>query len=511
MTTSGFVGTGPVERAVYHRMLIGGEEVEAASGERFERLSPAHDVVVSTYPRAGDEDVERAVRAAAKAFSSGPWPRMAGRKRAQLLYAVGEMIRTEAGELARWETLESGKPVTQALQEVEAAADLWSYAATLARHAYGDAHNTLGEDVMAIVLREAVGVVTMITPWNFPLLIVSQKLPFALAAGCTTILKPSEFTPATTLRLAQLARSAGFPDGVVNVLTGAGDVGASLVSHPGVDMVSFTGSTAVGRSIARTAGERLRRAELELGGKNPQIVCADADIDTALEAVVFGVCFNAGQCCNSGSRVLVQREIAEEFTAKVVERSRLVPIGDPLDPTTKVGAITHEKQLQTIERYVAEGQASGARLLLGGARLATMTGRFYQPTVFADVRPEMSIAREEIFGPVLSVLTFGALEEAIELANSTMYGLSAGIWSREVSTVLRAARGIRAGTIWVNRWMEGYPELPFGGFADSGLGRELGRQSLEEFTETKTVQFQIGPRRPWTVPAVGSAQSERDG
>jgi betaine-aldehyde dehydrogenase len=478
-------------------MVIGGADVEAASGERFERLSPAHDVLVGTYPKAGEEDVDRAVLAARRAFDLGPWPHLAGKERARLLSSAAELVRREAGELARTEVLESGKPISQARDEVEAAAELWDYAATLARHAYGDAHNALGEDVLAVVLREAVGVVAVITPWNFPLLIVSQKLPFALAAGCTAVVKPSDFTPGSTVRLAQLLRSAGFPDGVVNVVTGAGEVGAAMVAHPGVDMVSFTGSTAVGRQIGRAAGERLRKAELELGGKNPQIVCDDADFEAALDAVVFGVYFNSGQCCNSGSRVLAQRGIAEQLTQAVVERSRVVPVGDPLDPATKVGAITHEKQLHTIERYVAEGRSAGARLLLGGARLPTNVGRFYEPTVFANVTPTMSIAREEIFGPVLSVLTFSGIDEAIELANETMYGLSAGIWTRDLSTAIRAARGIRAGTIWVNRWMEGYPELPFGGFANSGLGRELGRQALDEFTETKTVQFQVGPRTSW--------------
>jgi betaine-aldehyde dehydrogenase len=483
----------PAERS----MVIGGTDVGSVSGERFQRLSPAHDVLVSTYPKAGQADVDRAVEAARGAFDSGPWPRLAGKERARLLSAAADLVRANAEELARTEVLESGKPISQARDEVEASADLWEYAATLARHSYGDAHNALGEDVLAVVLREPVGVVAMITPWNFPLLIISQKLPFALAAGCTAVVKPSDFTPGTTVRLAQLLCTAGFPGGVVNVVTGAGEVGAAMVAHPGVDMVSFTGSTAVGREIGRTAGERLRKVELELGGKNPQIVCDDADLEAALDAVVFGVYFNSGQCCNSASRVLVQRGVAEELKRAIVERSRAVQVGDPLDPATKVGAITHEKQLQTIERYVCEARAAGARLLLGGGRLQTSTGRFYQPTVFDKVTPEMPIAREEIFGPVLSVLTFDTIEEAIQLANSTMYGLSAGIWTADMTTAVRAARGIRAGTIWVNRWMEGYPELPFGGFADSGLGRELGRQALDEFTAAKTVQFQVGPRTSW--------------
>jgi betaine-aldehyde dehydrogenase len=486
----------PVDRL----MVIDGKDVEALAGDRFERTSPAHDVVVGTYPNATAEDADHAVLAARRAFDEGPWPHMSGAERARVLLRVAELIRRDADQLARTEVLESGKPISQAHDEVAATAELWAYAATLARHAYGDAHNMLGDDVLAVVLHEPVGVVAMITPWNFPLLIVGQKLPFALAVGCTAVVKPSELTSGTTVHLARLLVEAGLPNGVVNVLTSSGGVGPPLTRHHGIDMISFTGSTQVGRLVARTAGEQLKKVELELGGKNPQIVCADADLDAALDAVVFGVYFNAGECCNSGSRVLVERGIAEEFQAAVVDRSRQVPVGDPLEPATKVGAITSQEQLETIERYVGEGREAGARLLLGGERLPTPAGRFYHPTVFADVAPDMSIASEEIFGPVLSMLTFDTLDEAIRIANSTMYGLSAGIWTRNIDTALRSARQIRAGTIWVNRWMDGYPELPFGGFGASGLGRELGRQAIAAFTETKTVQLQVGPRTSRWLP-----------
>ena len=481
-------------------MVIDGKDVAAAAGEWFERDSPAHDVGVGRYPHARAEDVDRAVRAARRAFDEGPWPRLPGADRARLLHKVAELIRRDAEQLARTEVLESGKPITQARDEIEGSAGLWDYAATLARHSYGDAHNQLGPDVLALVVHEPVGVVAVITPWNFPLLIASQKLPFALAVGCTAVVKPSELTPGTTVHLTQLLLEAGIPAGVVNTVTGAGEAGAALTAHPGVDLVSFTGSTEVGRLVARTAGEQLKRVELELGGKNPQIVLPDADLDAALDAIVFGVCFNAGECCNSGSRVLVHRDIAEELQAAVIERSRRVPVGDPLDETTKVGAIVNQEQLDTIERYVGEGNDAGARLLLGGERLAMPTGRYYRPTVFSGVTSEMSIAREEIFGPVLSLLTFDDLDQAIRIANSTMYGLSAGIWTRDIDAALLAARGIRAGTVWVNRWMDGYPELPFGGYGASGLGRELGRQAISAFCETKTVQLQVGPRTARWLP-----------
>jgi betaine-aldehyde dehydrogenase len=351
--------------------------------------------------------------------------------------------------------------------------------------------------VLGLVLNEPVGVVAMITPWNFPLLIVSQKLPFALAVGCTAAIKPSNLTSGTTVQLARLLREAGLPDGVVNVVTGSGGVGSALVSHPGVDMVSFTGSTEVGRIIAREAGALLKRTELELGGKNPQIICADADLDVAIDGAVYGALFNQGECCNAGSRLLVEAGVADEVVARIAERSQALRVGDPLDPETRVGAIASQEQLDTIERMVAAGKAGGARLVTGGERLPTSAGRFYAPTVFADVAPGMAIASEEIFGPVVSVLPFETLDEAIAIANSTPFGLSAGIWTRDVDKAIRASRALRAGTIWVNSWLEGYPELPFGGFGASGIGRELGRQAIHAFTETKTVQLHSGWSSPW--------------
>ncbi|MGN6243323.1 MAG: aldehyde dehydrogenase family protein, partial [Motilibacteraceae bacterium] len=341
-------------------------------------------------------------------------------------------------------------------------------------------------------------VVGMITPWNFPLLIVSQKLPFALAVGCTAVVKPAELTSGTTVRLAELCREAGLPDGVVNVVTGAGrDVGGRLAEHPDVDMITFTGSTAVGKQIMATAASTLKKVELELGGKNPQVVMPDADLDRAVDAVVFGVYFNQGECCNSGSRLLVQRDIADDFVARVVERAAQVRVGDPLEESTLVGAIASPAQLRTIETLVDAGREQGAELLLGGDRLGAPTGRFYQPTVFDHVTPEMDIAQEEIFGPVLSTLRFTDLDDALRIANATVYGLSAGIWTRDVDTALAFARGAKAGTVWVNCWMDGFPELSFGGYKQSGIGRELGRAAIDEFTELKTITMRTGPRASW--------------
>lgn len=478
------------------RMWIGGRQAEALSGARFETASPAHDTAVASYPEAAGTDVDAAVAAAREAFDRGPWPRMSGRRRARLLNEVADAIRSEAAGLARTETLESGKPIAQARQEMKAAADLWNYAATLARHVSGDAYNTLGTDKLAFVLREPAGVVGMITPWNFPLLIISQKLPFALAAGCTAVVKPSELTPGTTLRLSAMCHEAGLPEGVLNVVTGFGQpAGSRLAEHPAVDVLSFTGSTRVGRRIASVAGTGLKKVSLELGGKNPHLVFADADLEAALDAVVFGVYFNMGECCNSGSRLLVQRSIAEDFTQRVIERAASVPVGDPLLEETKVGAIINQGQLDKILSYIDSGRQEGASLRLGGHRLTTACGRYVAPTVFDGVSKDMSIARDEIFGPVLSVLTFDSAEEAIAMSNDTLYGLSAGVWTSSVETAFQVSRGIRAGTIWINCFMDGYPELPFGGYRESGLGRELGRFGADEFTELKTVQLHLGSSR----------------
>ena len=487
-----------------YQNLIDGRWVDAADGRTSERMSPAHDVVVGRYPAGGAEDLDRAVAAARKAFDDGPWPRVPGAERARVLIRVAEAIRADADDLAFVEALESGKPISQAFDEIKSSADLWEYAASLCRHTYGDTYNTLGPSMFGLVLREPVGVVGMITPWNFPLLIISQKLPFALAVGCTAVVKPADLTPGTTIRLARIAQDAGLPEGVLNVVTGPGRVvGNRLAEHPDVDMISFTGSTDVGRRVIDASKGNLKKVELELGGKNPQLVFADADLDAALDAVVYGVYFNMGECCNSGSRLLVQRSIADDFVARVVDRARTVPVGDPLDPLTKVGAIASEEQFDKIMDLVGVGQSEGADLLLGGDRLATDQGRFIKPTVFSGVEPTMRIAREEIFGPVLSVLTFDTPDEAARIANSTQFGLSAGVWTRDLDTAIGMSRAIRAGTIWVNTFLEGYPELPFGGYKESGIGREFGRFSIDAFTELKSVQMHLGPRTSWwmTPPA----------
>ena len=482
------------------RLLIDGQWVDALDGATIDRASPAHGHRVSVHALGGVADADRAVLAARRAFDSGPWQRLKGAERAALLRRVADAIVARVDELAMMETLENGKPLDQAKAEITGAADLWHYAATLARTLHGDTYNTLGDDTLGLVLRDPIGVVSIVTPWNFPFLIVSQKLPFALAAGCTAVVKPSEFTSATTLMLGQILLDAGLPPGVVNIVVGLGPtVGERLVTHPEVDMLSFTGSTGVGKHAVAASAATLKKVSLELGGKNPQIVFADADLDAALDAAVYGATFNAGQCCNAGSRLLLQESIAGEFTRALAQRMREVRVGDPLDAGVQVGAITTPRQYESILGHLAAARDVGASLVAGGRPVAR-SGQFIEPTVVAGVTPDMPIARDEVFGPVVSVLTFASLDDAVRLANSTAYGLSAAVWSRDTSTAVSAARGIRAGTVWLNTFLEGQPELPFGGYRLSGIGRELGRHAVDDYTETKTLYLHIGRRTSWWLP-----------
>ena len=477
---------------------IGGAWVDSADGATSVRFSPAHGVPVSVAAKGGQIEAEAGIAAARAAFDIGAWSRTSGKDRAILLLRVADLIDRDRAAIALQEVLESGKPITQAMAEIEGAADIWRYAAALARTLHGDSHNSLGPDMLGLVLKEPIGVVSLITPWNFPFLIISQKLPFALAAGCTAVVKPSELTPGTTVMLGKLLAEAGLPDGVVNIVLGYGEpVGAVLSSDPRVDMVSFTGSTAVGKRISAAASATLKKVSLELCGKNPQVIFPDADLDQAADAIAFGVYFNAGECCNAGSRIIVHESVAAALVEKITVLSRRVPFGDPLDPRTQVGAIISPEHLAKIDAYVRGAVAAGARLALGGAALDVggLSAQFYQPTIVTDVRPEMEIAREEVFGPVLSVLTFRTADEAIQLANDAAYGLSAGVWSSDLSTCLDFMRRVRAGTVWTNTWMDGFAELPFGGFKQSGQGREFGRYGLEEFLEVKTVQMRIGQTR----------------
>ncbi|NLS00507.1 aldehyde dehydrogenase family protein [Rhizobium sp. P38BS-XIX] len=482
------------------KMLIDGKW-EAGTSHSIERVAPSHGVLVSRYPAGTKADAERAIAAARKAFDNGAWPRMTASERANVLLKAADLIAARAEELAYLDAIEAGKPISQVRGEIAGSVDIWRYAASLARNLHGESYNTLGDGTLGVVLREAIGVVSIITPWNFPFLIVGQKLPFALAAGCTTVVKPSELTSGSTLVLGEILQEAGVPNGVVNIVTGTGaEVGAIMTSHPHVDMVSFTGSTGVGKLTMTNAAQTLKKVSLELGGKNPQIVFPDADLDAFIDAAVFGAYFNAGECCNAGSRLILHKDIASDVVRRVAELAKHVKVGDPLDPTTQVGAIITPQHLEKIGGYLAGARDSGARIAHGGETLDFGMGQFMAPTILEAVTPGMAVAREEVFGPVLSVLTFETTAEAIEIANSIDYGLSAGVWSRDFDTCLTIGRKVRAGTVWMNTFMDGTPELPFGGYKQSGLGRELGRHAVEDYTETKTLNMHVGGRTNWWMP-----------
>lgn len=483
------------------RHFIDGVAQDSADGRTSVRVSPSHGVVVSQAALGSAQEAEAEISAARAAFDDGRWSRLSGKARAAILLKVADLIEADVERLALIETLESGKPIAQSRGECGGAADLWRYAAALARTSHGDSHNTLGADMLAVVLKEPIGVVSIITPWNFPFWILSQKLPFALAAGCTCVVKPSEMTPSTTAMLAGMLTEAGLPAGVCNIVLGPGSpVGSLMTTHPDVDMVTFTGSTAVGKLITKSAGETLKKVALELGGKNPQVIFPNCDLEGAADAVTFGIYFNVGQCCNSSSRIIVHEDVADAFVARVVEMSRKVAFGNPLHADTQVGAIVTPEHQARIDGYVRAAVAAGAEVCLGGAALAVpgLGTQFYQPTVLRGVTPDMAIAREEVFGPVLAVMTFSTLDEAIALTNDATYGLSAGIWCDDVHTCLEFGRRAQAGTVWTNTWMDGFPEVTFGGVKQSGQGREIGAYGFDEFLEVKSLVMRIGrTRAPW--------------
>lgn len=484
----------PASPRKFHSWIDGAWHDGAGSG--IESRDPANGAVVALLSEAGASDVDRACRSAQEAFDAG-WATTSGEVRAAVLLRAAAGIRANAEELAWYEMAESGKPHRQARAEIERSAMLWDYAATQARALTGDSFAGLGADYLAMTLRMPIGAVAIVTPWNFPFLIISQKLPFALAAGCTAVVKPSELTSVTTLLLGPILREAGLPNGVVNILIGSGRVtGEAMINHPSTRMISFTGSTAVGKHAMRVGAESLKKVSLELGGKNAHIVMADADLDAALDAALHGAFLNAGQSCNQGGRLLLQNSIAEAFTQRFVEAARRIPFGDTRRDDVLMGPIINDAQFRKILAYIETGKTEGARLILGGKGWEENGGRFIEPTVFTEVCGHMRIAKEEIFGPVCTIETFDTLDEALAIANGTDYGLSAGIWTGDVSAALQAARRLEAGTVWVNTYLDGPAELPFGGIGASGIGREVGRIGCEEFMDIKTVQLRSGGYQP---------------
>ncbi|MBI2220917.1 MAG: betaine-aldehyde dehydrogenase [Acidobacteria bacterium] len=471
------------------KLLINGQWVDASGGKTVPVINPATEEVIAEVASATREDVDAAVRAA-RAALDGPWAKMPARERGRLLWKLGERLMERVDDVARLETLHNGKPITESRHvEIPAAAECLQYYAGWADKVHGETIPVKG-NYFTYTLREPVGVVAAIVPWNFPLLLASWKVGPALACGNTLILKPASQTPLTAIALGEIAQEVGFPPGVLNVITGPGSsVGQAIVEHPGIDKIAFTGDTSTGKGIMRSAADTLKHITLELGGKSPNIVLPDADLEAAIRGATVGIFYGKGEVCAAGSRLLVARSIKDEFMEKLAARTRKMTPGDPLDPKTKLGAIASKTQMERVLGYIETAKREGATLVAGGGRadIGTGKGYFLQPTVFDGVTPEMTIAREEIFGPVLATIEFADLDEAIAKANDTQYGLAAAVWTRDIKKAHHVAGKLKAGTVWVNTYNVYDTAAPFGGYKQSGFGREMSVHALEHYTQVKSV------------------------
>ncbi|MCA9433414.1 MAG: aldehyde dehydrogenase family protein [Candidatus Omnitrophica bacterium] len=472
------------------KLLINGEFVDAASGKTFETPNPSTGETLAHVAEADKEDVDRAVAAARAAFDDGPWSKMSARERGRLIRKLTDLIRENAKELATLDTLDNGKPIFETSNvDLPLVIDCMDYYSGWADKIEGDTIPVSG-DFLNYTLKEPVGVCGQIIPWNFPMLMAAWKLGPALATGCTVVLKPAEQTPLSALRLGELICEAGFPPGVVNILPGYGETARhAIAAHMDVDKVAFTGSTEVGRLVMETAAKsNLKKVTLELGGKAPNIVLPDANIEDAVKGAVTGIFFNQGEVCCAGSRLFVDDSVHDEFIDKLKNFAETIPQGDPMDENTRIGAQVSQEQLDRILNYIDSGKSEGACVVTGGARNeGAGTGYYVKPTIFTDVRDEMKIAREEIFGPVVSAIKFSEVEDAVKRGNKTNYGLSAAVWTRDIKKAHRIARQIRAGVVWINTYNQFDAASPFGGYKESGIGRELGKFALDNYLQTKSV------------------------
>jgi betaine-aldehyde dehydrogenase len=474
-----------------YRMCINGERVESQRGAWLPVYDPSTEEIIAEVPDAGAADIDRAVTAAVAAFESGAWPQTTAQDRGRLLFKLADRIRAHASVLAELESRNCGKPIVEAEYDVADTATCFEYYGGLATKVLGHV-NPVPDNALSLSLREPVGVAGQIIPWNYPLLMAAWKLAPALAAGCTCILKPAEQTPLTALEIAGWFAEIGFPPGVVNVVTGFGETaGAPLVAHANVDKIAFTGSAAVGKLILKSAADTVKRVTMELGGKSPNIFFADADFEAAIDGALFGVFINQGEVCSAGSRILVEKSIYGKFVDAMVEKSKRIRLGRPLDRETKMGPLVSKEQYERVRQYQEIGK-SEARLAAGGGRPAAQAKGYYvEPTIFADVDNSARIAREEIFGPVAAVIPFEGEPAAIRIANDTPYGLAAAVWSRDIFRAFRVVKALRAGIVWVNHMQPTYVEAPWGGYKQSGFGRELGPAGIDEYLETKQVYINL--------------------